>query len=200
MLLVINKGLLPFEDEMITIVKSTKAFAEYLIYHHVDFMQNIENKYEFDADTVMKLFRSSVFSYSEKRKIVHKLSEDILSQPYLANDLSQILVKTKDVVGIKNEIILGIIQNAKLVDDRVYLAIMFMEVNDNEEDSVSEALTILGDSYGEIKDKSKRALLVKNDINKELLEYLKRIGYISTFKEETSNKNKGNYRVYHKFK
>lgn len=200
LLLVINKGLLPFEDEMITIVKSTKAFAEYLIYHHVDFMQNIENKYEFDADTVMKLFRSSVFSYSEKRKIVHKLSEDILSQPYLANDLSQILVKTKDVVGIKNEIILGIIQNAKLVDDRVYLAIMFMEVNDNEEDSVSEALTILGDSYGEIKDKSKRALLVKNDINKELLEYLKRIGYISTFKEETSNKNKGNYRVYHKFK
>ena len=192
--------MLPFEDEMITIVKSTKAFAEYLIYHHVDFMQNIENKYEFDADTVMKLFRSSVFSYSEKRKIVHKLSEDILSQPYLANDLSQILVKTKDVVGIKNEIILGIIQNAKLVDDRVYLAIMFMEVNDNEEDSVSEALTILGDSYGEIKDKSKRALLVKNDINKELLEYLKRIGYISTFKEETSNKNKGNYRVYHKFK
>ena len=184
--------MLPFEDEMITIVKSTKAFAEYLIYHHVDFMQNIENKYEFDADTVMKLFRSSVFSYSEKRKIVHKLSEDILSQPYLANDLSQILVKTKDVVGIKNEIILGIIQNAKLVDDRVYLAIMFMEVNDNEEDSVSEALTILGDSYGEIKDKSKRALLVKNDINKELLEYLKRIGYISTFKEETSNKNKGN--------
>ena len=192
--------MLPFEDEMITIVKSTKAFAEYLIYHHVDFMQNIENKYEFDAVTEMKLFRSSVFSYSEKRKIVHKLSEDILSQPYLANDLSQILVKTKDVVGIKNEIILGIIQNAKLVDDRVYLAIMFMEVNDNEEDSVSEALTILGDSYGEIKDKSKRALLVKNDINKELLEYLKRIGYISTFKEETSNKNKGNYRVYHKFK
>lgn len=198
--LIINKGMLPFSEEMVSVVKNTEAFADYLIYHHVDFMQNIEKEYEFDTDTVMELFKSNVFSYSEKKKIVHKLSEDILSLPYLANDLAQIFVRTKDIEGIKNEIILGVIKNTQLAENRVYLALMYMEANDNEENSVSEALTVLGDSYSEIKDKSKRTLLAKSDTNKEMLSYLQSIGYISTFKEETSKKNKVSYRVYHKSK
>jgi len=200
LLLVINKGLLPFEDEMITIVKSTKAFAEYLIYHHVQFIKNIEEKYEFDASTAMVLLQSSAFSYSEKKKIVRKFSEDILTQPSLANDLARILVKTKDVEGIKDEVVLGIIKNARLLEDRVYLALMYMEANDNGETTISEALNVLGDSYSEINDRNKRALLARNDTNKELLNYLQSIGYISTFKEETSKKNKDSYRVYHKSK
>lgn len=200
LLLVINKGLLPFEDELISIVKRTEAFAEYLIYHHVQFIQCIEKEYEFDTSSAMILLQSSVFSYPEKKKIVHKFSEDLLAQPSLANDFARIFVETKDIEGIKDEVVLGIIKNANLAEDRVYLALMYMEVKDNDETAVADALNVLGTPYCEINDRSKRTLLTRNDINKELLNYLHSTGYISTFKEETNKKNNASYRVYHKSK
>ena len=65
----------------------------------------------------------------------------------------------------------------------------------NNHSTIAQLITSIGSDYAEVCDQDKRAKLSDNTLNRQLLEALKKVGFISYYKN-----NKDKLQIYHKTK
>lgn len=77
-----------------------------------------------------------------------------------------------------------ILSDSTNLQERLSFLIDLIEKYKDDFDIVTELIESLDDPYRSITDKSKRAAIENNHMNKILLERLKTIGYISSYRED----------------
>lgn len=77
-----------------------------------------------------------------------------------------------------------ILSESTNLQERLALLIDLIEKYKEDFDSITDLLTSLGEPYRNITDKSKKASIEINDMNKMLLQKLQSVGYISSYSEQ----------------
>ena len=76
---------------------------------------------------------------------------------------------------------------------KLELVVYVLKAGLDDHSTITHLLTSLKSAYPEVCDREKRVKLSNNDLNRQLLEALQKVGFISSFKEENEQ-----LRVYHK--
>ena len=90
---------------------------------------------------------------------------------------------------------MAIISHCNDERNSVQLALRYMKLSNGNFVKIEKALCAIGHKYEILTDKSKRPSLEGKHYQLELLNYLKGLGYIASFKKEIKEKNTV-YRVY----
>ena len=77
-----------------------------------------------------------------------------------------------------------ILSESTNLQEQLAFLIDLIEKYREDSDSITDLLTSLGDPYRNITDKSKKASIEINDMNKMLLQKLQSVGYISSYSEQ----------------
>ena len=180
----IDAGRINYTAENTSAISSreTSTFAKYLIYHKADYLRKID-EFNYTTDLALFLLRSDAFTISEKSQIAALLPLDVIEgDGSLATEICSLL--TKNPVDLKKNILATVINISHNTNDRVIVAASIIERNPDDMDFIEALLNQLPYPYSDIaKHDRKHPILEKTDYNIVLLETLKNVEYISTFKE-----------------
>ncbi|MCD8290429.1 MAG: ATP-binding protein [Prevotella sp.] len=195
--ILIENGKIAFGEDTIKIMNDTPLLAEYLIYYSREFIKNMDLSYKITENVACKLLESEAFSLEEKVKIIEIIHKDVRCTNKVADLLIPIYIKG-NYIDKDTDVALFVIKRANKIDTKVKLAVLFIKANPGRE-NISSALKALGGEYSDITKHDKHPKLDTTNYNVELLEILKDVNYISSFKEEKKDKGgKGHLRVYPK--
>lgn len=107
----------------------------------------------------------------------------IITLPVVKNNITQFDYETEKNIWL----------HSTSSQERFAFLITLIEKYKNDFDIVTELVESLGNSYQGITDRTKRAIIENNQMNEMLLEKLKTIGYISSYRED-----EGKLRISHK--
>ena len=193
--ILIKHNNIPFNQEMLAGINGTGSLATYLLHYHRQFVEHLDWEYEIDYDTALSLFRSECFSDNEKRYFINMFNNGVMTQTSTISDIVlSIIIKSNDF-NLDEEFALALINNGNYEKNRVKVATYKIRTSDADPNTIKDYLSALGGDYEAINDKSKKPKIGSVEYNVNLLNVLKDIGYISSFKEES----KGNaLRIYPK--
>ena len=60
LIILINANKLQFNQDTISIMNKTQAFAEYIIHHSKQFINNLNLNYEFNTDSIYKIISNII--------------------------------------------------------------------------------------------------------------------------------------------
>lgn len=197
LIILINRGKIPFNENTLSIMNETDALAEFILKAPIKFMNNLNLSYNFSSECVEKILSSSIFSLYDKRKIINIVPKEIIMA---LRNISEVIIDAileSNDFNLHDEILFHLLaSNAKLAK-KVRLATLMISEHNTDFDYIGKILNAINDTYAEICNSSKRATIKVSTCNKNMLEMLKRIGYISSYKETKDNEV---YRIYHKLK
>lgn len=195
--ILIKYNKIPFTQEMLTGINGTCSLTTFLLYYHRQFVEHLDWKYEIDYDTALCLFRSDKFSNNEKRYFVNMFNNDIMTQTATISDIVLSIIVKSNNFDLDEKFALALIKNGSYEKNRVIMVTYMIQASNAAPNLIKDYLSTLGGDYETINDRSKKPKISFVEYNVKLLNVLKDIGYISSFKEE----EKGNtLRIYHKSK
>lgn len=196
LIILINANKLQFNQDTISIMNKTQAFAEYIIHHSKQFINNLNLNYEFNTDSIYKIISNNAFSSDEKYNIIGIIPPDILKNFHKIADIAINIFIEKQQINISNETLSYLFKNATSEENKILFVTTLIENGYTDHNNIAELLSSIGNEYEEICDKSRRAKLHNNKLNSSLLNALENIKFISSYKEDDKDKNF--LRVYHK--
>lgn len=147
----------------------------------------------FDAEDIRLILKTTISKETISTILANTPNETILEKQESASILLEDLIASKQISDI-DDLIPELITDKRLnVDKRI---ILFTNYNRSTISDVNNVINSFGGIYPDIIDSEKRALIPNTSINKNLLEKLKTLGAISSYKEK---EDKG-LRVYHSTK
>ena len=165
----------------------TDIYADYLIKYNKQLLENLSASYISDSSVAYKLLSSEVFTYEEKKRIITITSKDILvDSANLANRVLDIIINT-NLKDIEAETIIKLIKDTPNESYKVYIISLLILEYDYDDSKIAELLSLLGDKYTDIAERSKRPVLEKTKWNIKLAEVLKYKDFISSAKEENDS-------------
>ena len=192
----IQEERIDFDEATMQIMRQTNAFSKYILKNSQKFLKHLDWPYGFNAQTALDILRSGKFKDSEKLSIIKILPFDTLkSHTDMAGIVIQVMFNEHtfdDCLGFSEWCELLRIASCD-ESTKVGFALMLIEANNSDMDTISEILTTLGGQYGVLCDTSKKPTFKRKDYNYELLNALKTYGCISSFSEKDKM-----YRAYHK--
>lgn len=195
--ILINNNHIPFNQEMLAGINGTGSLATYLLYYHRQFVEHLDWNYEIDYNTALCLFRSDNFSDNEKRYFISLFNSVIMTQTSTISDIILSIIIRSNDFDLDDDFVLSLIKNGNNEKNRVKIATYMIQTSDADPNLIKDYLAALGGDYEAINDRSKKPKIDFVEYNVKLLNVLRNIGYISSFKEES----KGNaLRIYHKSK
>ncbi len=196
LIILINANKLQFNQDTISIMNKTQAFAEYIIHHSKQFINNLNLNYEFNTDSIYKIISSNAFSLDEKYNIIGIIPPDILKNSHKSADVVINIYIKKQQINISNETLSYLLKNVTTKENKILLVTTLIENGYTDHNNITKLLSSIGNEYEEICNKSRRAKLHNNKLNSSLLNALENIKFISSSKEDDKDKNF--LRVYHK--
>ena len=182
---------------MLAGINGTGSLATYLLYYHRQFVEHLDWNYEIDYNTALCLFRSDNFSDNEKRYFISLFNSVIMTQTSTISDIILSIIIRSNDFDLDDDFVLSLIKNGNNEKNRVKIATYMIQTSDADPNLIKDYLAALGGDYEAINDRSKKPKIDFLEYNVKLLNVLRNIGYISSFKEES----KGNaLRIYHKSK
>ncbi|MBR5531425.1 MAG: ATP-binding protein [Bacteroidaceae bacterium] len=166
-----------------SILMNTNIYSEYLVHYSQEFIDNLDESYQLDEDTVFTLFYSNRFTIQEKRRIIDVTNEDILLSSSLADKVIELLLDSNDI-SLDGHILIGLLQSSTNLHNKLLLVCQMLKVNQYSMEDISSLLATLGGKYVEIAERKKRPLIDKNEENVALLNQLQRLHFISTTSQE----------------
>lgn len=196
LIILINANKLQFNQDTISIMNKTQAFAEYIIHHSKQFINNLNLNYEFNTDSIYKIISNNAFSLDEKYNIIGIIPPDILKNSHKSADVVINIYIKKQQINISNETLSYLLKNVTTKENKILLVTTLIENGYTDHNNITKLLPSIGNEYEEICNKSRRAKLHNNNLNSSLLNALENIKFISSSKEDDKDKNF--IRVYHK--
>ena len=195
--ILIKHNKIPFTQEMLAGINGTGSLATYLLHYHRQFVEHLDWEYEIDCDTAMSIFSSNYFSDNEKRLFVNMFNKEMMTHTSTISDVVlSIIVKSNDY-DLDDEFVLALIKHGRNERNRVKVTTYEIQASNADPNIIKDYLSALGGDYETINDNSKKPKIGFTEYNVNLLNALKGVGYISSFKEEDKGKS---LRIYHKNK
>lgn len=161
------------------------------------YMEKFEGRIDeitIDSADLNLILKSTKLTTKYKFYVLNNCEEDIVTEKSENLGLIAQLLVDNESFSISDSLKLSII-NEKSISQKNRLMLFNRNINLISKSMLDDFLISMGGDYDEITNTSKKATLVDNTFNRELLENLIKLGYISTFSE----KEKG-LRVNHKRK
>ena len=195
--ILIKHNNIPFNQEMLAGINGTGSLATYLLHYHRQFVEHLDWEYEIDCDTAMSIFSSTYFSDNEKRLFVNMINKEVMTHTSTISDVVlSIIVKSNDY-DLDDEFVLALIKHGRNERNCVKVTTYKIQAPNADPNIIKDYLSALGGDYEAINDNSKKPKIGFAEYNVNLLNALKDVGYISSFKEEDKGKS---LRIYHKNK
>lgn len=175
---------LPFSDKNTALLKETDIYADYLLFHRLDFFENKQSSYFTKAEVAEKILSSNKFTLKQRNELLSIVPENILmGSPMLANIAIDIL-SNSDMGTLKENTIIELLQKADNKAKRVRLVASMIDSFDYDFSKIEELLRMLGGKYQEMTKAFSRVTLTGNDWNISLASALSRKGFVSYSKDE----------------
>lgn len=183
----INNGKLPFEEEILAVMEETDAFAEYLLYHSMSFVNSLSSRtYCFSSEQIITLLGASRFSVADKCSIIETVDiARCLESSACADSITELYWKAA-LIGDK--LALSRIN----IDKRIQIVMKSIQMHLDNTERIDILLKSLDDAYAELTE-NKRPLIENNSLNTDLLSILKAAQYISSYSVDSRSSDK--YRV-----
>ena len=195
LIILIKAGKLPFNQETITIINKTLAFADYIIYHSHKFAKNLDLSYKFSRSNAIEILKYGNFSLDDKYNIIGILPNEILKGSQILADIAIEVFNHKHEVNVSDEVLLNLIGVSNNIALKVQLITRLIRKGYNNHNNITLLISAINENYIDVCDKGKKTKLPNNELNYQFLTALEEIGYISSKKEEKDGKY---LRVYHK--
>lgn len=161
------------------------------------YMEKFDGKIDeitIDSSDLNLVLKSTKLSAKHKFDVLNNCDEDIVTEKSENLGLIAQLVVDNESYSISDSLKLSIITKKSILQKN-RLILINRNINLIRKSMLDDLLISLGGDYAKITNTSKKAILEDNTLNRELLENLIKLGYISTYSE----KEKG-LRVNHKRK
>lgn len=197
LIILINSGKIPFNENTLSIMNETEVLAEFILKEPMKFMNNLDLSYNLTSECVEKILSSTIFSLVEKRKIINIVpKETIIAVNTIFEVIIDAILASNDA-NLHEEILFHLLASNVKLAKKVKLATLMISEHNTDFEYSERVLKTINGKYAEICNSSKRTTVKVSPYNKDLLEILKRIEYISSYKE---TKDSDVYRIYHKQK
>ena len=183
----INNGKLPFEEEILAVMEETDAFAEYLLYHSMSFVNSLSSRtYCFSPEQLITLLGTSRLSVADKCSIIETVDiAECLESSTCADSITELYSKAA-LNGDK------IALSRISIDKRIQIVMQSIQMHLDNTEHIDILLKSLDDAYAELTE-NKRPLIENNSLNTDLLSTLKAAQYISSYYADS--RSFGKYRV-----
>lgn len=184
LMILLDKGKLPFNDGNTEVLKQTNIYADYLLLHHTDFYAVKASSYFTTVDVAEKIMASNLFTKSQKNDLIPIIPNDILKDSQmLANNVLDVLVDFD--LKVLNEVTLrSLWENASQISLRVRVLTQMIKDFNYNGDQIIELLNTLDEKYKDIAERTKHPVLKDTEWNNTLASCLKEKGFISSYKTE----------------
>ena len=185
----INSGKLPFDQSTLEVVnkvasKKDYILSNYILYHYKSFLQHLDWEYNFNVDNIGIILGSKKFSTKEKYDIIEIIPIDVIKDSLsIVNTIVDVFCEEQKV-NIDFDELLCLLEKSNVNDKKIELITYVLRNADYSQTEIIQLLTTIGTPYSEVGDKSKRPLLINYTLNKNLLDILVKIGFISSYSEE----------------
>lgn len=152
-------------------------------------------------DLYVSLFGSKVLNVDNYRKLLKSFTghfPDIDKLKNVGQDRLMILAENGRILfnaDALSSLLINISKNESL---KLELVVYVISAGLNDHNAITHFLTSIGGDYVEVCNQDKRAKLSANILNRQLLEALQKVGYISSYQSDKNDKDK--LKVYHKTK
>lgn len=183
----INNGKLPFEEDVLAVMEGTDAFAEYLLYHSMSFVNSLSSRtYCFSSEQIITLLGASRFSVADKCSIIETIDiARCLESNACADSITELYWKAA-LNGDKLAL------SRISTDKRIQIVMQAIQMHLGNTEHIDILLKSLDDAYAELTE-NKRPLIENNSLNTDLLSTLKAAQYISSYSLDPRSSDK--YRV-----
>lgn len=152
-------------------------------------------------DLYVSLFGSKVLNVDNYRKLLKSFTgyfPDIDKLKNVGQDRLMILAENGRILfnaDALSSLLINISKNESL---KLELVVYVISAGLNDHNAITHLVTSVGGDYVEVCNQDKRAKLSANILNRQLLEALQKVGYISSYQSDKNDKDK--LKVYHKTK
>ena len=187
--ILLKQNKLLFNEQTLTEINKTTILADYIRHHAKEFLQHLDWKYNWDIDNAKNILSSVEFSLEDKHNIVRILPMPVIqgSSEVLYSVIEIICKKQK--VNVSDEVLIYLVKTSDEINKKLELITYFVSEDCQDKSVIRKLLDDVGAPYSEIGDKSKNPLLPNNTLNSNLLENLRQIKFISSYKLEKGGKN-----------
>lgn len=192
-LLLIEKGMLPFKDENTNDLLSNyseQVVVAYLLKNKREFLA-AQSSVSYTTELATELMKSGL-SVREKASLVPHFGKEIVDSD-LADEI--IVVLNQQEVILDYSFVLKVLSLTRKSDDRLRVLNYTLEKNDFAEDKITALLNTLPYPYKYIAEKGRKPEIPNNEQTMKLVHTLKKKDYISSYSEL-----KNGIRVYTKMK
>lgn len=180
----IRQGRVAFDQESLAAINKTEALADYILWHPTYFMQHLDWKYDFAANSVQTILSSAKFSSDDKCKIIGVIPIAIIQDSKdIANSAIDILCNKKKI-NVADETLVCVVKSSTDTNKKIALTTNIVRSGIVNHALIRHLLDAIGEPYTEVGDKSKKPLLPNDALHQELLSALRQIKFISTSKPD----------------
>ena len=192
----IRQGRVAFDQESLAVINKTEALADYVLWHPTYFMQHLDWKYDFAANSVQTILSSAKLSSDDKCKIIGVIPIAIIQDSKdIANSAIDILCNKKKI-NVADETLVCVVKSSTDTNKKIALTTNIVRSGIVNHTLIRHLLDAIGEPYTEVGDKSKKPLLPNDALHQELLSALRQIKFISTSKPDKDGEK---LRVYPKW-
>jgi hypothetical protein len=194
--ILINNGVIwPVLESFVQLKEYHPDCRVLLIEKYPDEFLKIEEDLNFDTEDLKEILNSKTISAEYKNQFIQRTDDSVLSSnneilSWIADRLVENRINLEDLSDILIKKVLTCISISAVKRIAVFLKAKYFG-----DDFSVEFLNYLGANYSDINDTSKRAILVDNQVNRDLLDFLKLKGRISSYSDKSKKKT---LKVYHK--
>lgn len=152
-------------------------------------------------DLYVSLFGSKMLNIDNYRKLLRSFTghfPDIDKLQNVGQDRLMILVENKRIPSNPDAFASLLVNIPKNESLKLELVVYVISAGLNDHNAITHLLTSVGGDYIEVCNQDKRAKLSDNSLNRQLLETLQKVGYISSYQPDRNDKDK--LKIYHKTK
>lgn len=152
-------------------------------------------------DLYVSLFSSKMLNIDNYRKLLRSFTghfPDIDKLKNIGQDRLMILAENGRILLNANALSSLLINISKNESLKLELVVYVISAGLNDHNAITHLLTSIGGDYIEVCNLDKRAKLSDNALNRQLLEALQKVGYISSYQPDKNDEYK--LKVYHKTK
>lgn len=186
--ILMRQGRVAFNQESLVAINKTAALADYILSHPTDFMQHLDWKYNFVASNVQTILGSTQFTPDDKCKILAVIPVTIIQDSKDIANIAIDILCNKKKINVADESLVCVVKTSTDTNNKVELITNIVRNGDCNHVLIRQLLDAMGEPYTEVGDKSKKPLLPNDALHQELLSALKRIKFISSYKEDKDGK------------
>lgn len=152
-------------------------------------------------DLYISLFSSKMLNIDNYRKLLRSFTghfPDIDRLQNVGQDRLMILVENRRISSNPDAFASLLVNISKNESLKLELVVYVISAGLSDHNAITHLLTSIGSYYMEVCNQDKRAKLSDNALNRQLLEALQKVGYISSYQSDKNDKDK--LKVYHKTK